>query len=159
VKSGAAAAGVTPEAALAAGPAPPGRPGRRALSAASLDHLSGGRVTLGVSQGPEFRDFGEEADPRVRGDMLDEGLAILRAAWTGAPVSHAGVHDRLDAVTFRPPPLQPAVPIWGATERTSGRPARRAATLDGVFPFGLAPAQSRPLGESARIGASGPPAG
>jgi alkanesulfonate monooxygenase SsuD/methylene tetrahydromethanopterin reductase-like flavin-dependent oxidoreductase (luciferase family) len=121
------------------------RPWNVARQVASLDHLSGGRVTLGVglgvSSGPEFRDFGEEADPRVRGDMLDEGLAILRAAWTGTPVSHAGAHYRLDAVAFEPPPVQAAVPIWGATERTGGRPVRRAAALDGVFPFGLAPAQ------------------
>jgi alkanesulfonate monooxygenase SsuD/methylene tetrahydromethanopterin reductase-like flavin-dependent oxidoreductase (luciferase family) len=121
------------------------RPWNVARQVASLDHLSGGRVTLGVglgvSSGPEFRDMGEEADPAVRGDMLDEGLAILRAAWTGEPVSHAGTHYRLDAVAFQPPPVQPAVPIWGATERTGGRPVRRAAALDGVFPFGLAPGQ------------------
>jgi hypothetical protein len=38
-----------------------------------------------------------------------------------------------------PVPVQPRLPIWGATERISGRPVRRAATLDGVFPVGLKP--------------------
>jgi alkanesulfonate monooxygenase SsuD/methylene tetrahydromethanopterin reductase-like flavin-dependent oxidoreductase (luciferase family) len=121
------------------------RPWNVARQVASLDHLSGGRVTLGVglgvSRGPEFRDFGEEADPRVRGDMLDEGLAIIRAAGTGQPVTHHGEHYRLDGVALEPAPVQAPVPIWGATERTSGRPVRRAAALDGVFPVGLGPAQ------------------
>lgn len=121
------------------------RPWNVARQVATLDQLSGGRVTLGVglgvSQGPEFSHFGEETDPRVRGDMLDEGLDIIRAAWRGTPVSHAGPHYRLDSVAFLPPPVQQPVPIWGATERTGGRPVRRAATLDGVFPFGLKPAE------------------
>jgi alkanesulfonate monooxygenase SsuD/methylene tetrahydromethanopterin reductase-like flavin-dependent oxidoreductase (luciferase family) len=119
------------------------RPWNVARQVATLDQLTGGRVTLGVglgiSSGPEFRQFGEQSDPRVRGDMLDEGLQILRAAWAGTPVRHAGTHYQVDGVTFLPVPVQPRVPIWGATERTSGRPVRRAATLDGVFPVGLKP--------------------
>ncbi|HEX3489465.1 MAG TPA: LLM class flavin-dependent oxidoreductase, partial [Streptosporangiaceae bacterium] len=105
---------------------------------------TGGRVTLGVglgiSSGPEFNQFSEERDPRVRGDMLDEGLEILRAAWQGTPVRHAGAHYRVDDVTILPAPVQARLPVWGATERLSGRPVRRAAGLDGVFPIGLGPA-------------------
>ena len=120
------------------------RPWNVARQVASLDELSGGRVTLGVglgiSSGPEFHQFGgEEGDPRVRGDMLDEGLQLLRAAWSGAAVRHAGPHYQVDDVTFLPAPVQDRVPIWGATERASGRPVRRAAALDGVFPIGLTP--------------------
>jgi alkanesulfonate monooxygenase SsuD/methylene tetrahydromethanopterin reductase-like flavin-dependent oxidoreductase (luciferase family) len=122
------------------------RPWNVARQVVTLDQLSGGRATLGVglgiSTGPEFSSFGEESDPKVRGDMLDESLRILRAAWQGAPVTHRGAHYRLDSVAFLPTPVQqPAVPIWGATEHTSGRPVRRAAALDGVFPFGLTPAE------------------
>lgn len=121
------------------------RPWNVARQVVTLDQLSHGRVTLGVglgvSSGPEFRSFGEQADPRIRGDMLDEGLEILRGAWAGTPVRHDGAHYRLDSVTFLPPPVQPSVPIWGATECVSGRPVRRAATLDGVFQFGLTPGQ------------------
>jgi alkanesulfonate monooxygenase SsuD/methylene tetrahydromethanopterin reductase-like flavin-dependent oxidoreductase (luciferase family) len=119
------------------------RPWNVARQVSTLDQLTGGRVTLGVglgiSSGPEFRQFGEQSDPRVRGDMLDEGLRILRAAWQGTPVRHTGTHYQVDDVTFLPVPVQPRLPIWGATERTSGRPVRRAATLDGVFPVGLKP--------------------
>ena len=130
-------------------PLPRRRPWNVARQIATLDHLTGGRVVfgigLGVSSGPEFHDFGEESDPRIRGDILDEGLAIVRAAWTGEPVTHDGVHFRVNGVALLPPPVQSRVPIWGATERVRGRPVRRAATLDGVFPFGLNPNQGREL--------------
>ena len=120
------------------------RPWNVARQVASLDELTGGRVTLGlglgISSGPEFSQFSEERDPRVRGDMLDEGLEILRAAWLGTPVRHAGTHYRVDDVTILPAPVQARLPIWGATERLSGRPVRRAAGLDGVFPIQLGPA-------------------
>jgi oligopeptide/dipeptide ABC transporter ATP-binding protein len=119
------------------------RPWNVARQVASLDQLSGGRVTLGVglgvSSGPEFHQFGEESDPRVRGDMLDEGLRLLRAAWRGTPVRHAGTYYQVDDVTFLPEPVQALLPIWGATEQLSGRPVRRAAALDGVFPIRLKP--------------------
>ena len=122
------------------------RPWNVARQVVTLDQLSGGRVILGVglgvSQGPEFNHFGEVRDPKTRGDMLDEGLDIVRAAWRGTPVSHHGTHYGLDSVAFLPAPVQqPSVPIWGATERVGGRPVRRAATLDGVFPVGLTPAE------------------
>ena len=141
-------------------PLPRRRPWNVAKSSVTLDHLSNGRMVVGVGagtiRGPEFAAFGEETDPRVRGDMLDEGLAIVRAAWTGAPVSHTGVHYRIDGQRFLPRPVRGHIPIWGATERLSGRPVRRAATLDGIFPIGIRPtdvpamlehiAQFRPAG-------------
>jgi alkanesulfonate monooxygenase SsuD/methylene tetrahydromethanopterin reductase-like flavin-dependent oxidoreductase (luciferase family) len=102
-------------------------------------------VGLGISVGPEFQDFGEQSDPRVRGDLLDEGLTIVHAAWTGEPVTHAGIHHQLDAVSFLPTPAQKSVPTWVATERVRGRPVRRAAACDGVFPVGLSPSQGEQL--------------
>jgi alkanesulfonate monooxygenase SsuD/methylene tetrahydromethanopterin reductase-like flavin-dependent oxidoreductase (luciferase family) len=119
------------------------RPWNVAREVVTLDHLSSGRmvfgVGLGIAVGPEFQSFGEESDPRVRGDLLDEGLAIVRAAWTGEPVTYAGTHHQLDGVAFLPTPAQESVPVWVATERVQGRPVRRAAACDGVFPVGLSP--------------------
>lgn len=127
-------------------PLPRRRPWNVAKAVVSLDHLSGGRMVLGVGsgtpRGPEFPAFGEETDVRRRGDMLDEGLAIVRAAWTGEPVFFAGEHYRVDRIRFLPPPLRAdGIPIWGATEVVRGRPVRRAAGLDGIFPTGVAPAE------------------
>lgn len=117
------------------------RPWNVAKAAVSLDHLSAGRAVLGVglgtTRGPEFSAFGEETDPRRRGDLVDEGLEIIRAAWSGEPVHHRG-HWTLDGPRFLPRPLGP-LPIWGACESLRGRPVRRAARLDGVFPIGIIP--------------------
>lgn len=125
------------------------RPWNLARQVVTLDHLSGGRVVLGVglgvSRGPEFAGFGEETDLRLRGDLRDEGLEILQEAWTGEAVTHSGPHYTLDGIAFEPHPVQASVPIWAAAERVQGRPVHRAALLDGVFPFGLSPAKGAML--------------
>jgi alkanesulfonate monooxygenase SsuD/methylene tetrahydromethanopterin reductase-like flavin-dependent oxidoreductase (luciferase family) len=55
----------------------------------SVDRLSAGRFVLSVGLGwegiPEWGAFGHERDRRVRGEMLDEGLEVLTALWTGDP--------------------------------------------------------------------------
>jgi alkanesulfonate monooxygenase SsuD/methylene tetrahydromethanopterin reductase-like flavin-dependent oxidoreductase (luciferase family) len=127
-------------------PLPRRRPWNVARSATTLDHLTGGRMVLGVGlgspRGPEFAPFGEETDLKARGDLLDEGLAVITAAWTGQPVHHAGPRLKVEGIRFLPRPVRPGgIPIWAATERMSGRAVRRAAGLDGVFPIGLAPAE------------------
>ena len=57
------------------------RPHVLAHQVATLDNLSGGRVTFGAGLGgstAEFGKFGEPTDARVRAVMLDEGLDLLR---------------------------------------------------------------------------------
>lgn len=121
------------------------RPWNVAKAAVSIDILSSGRFILGVglgtTLGPEFPAFGEETDFRRRGDMLDEGIDVVRAAWSGRPVNFTGKHYRIDNVRFLPTPVRPGgIPLWAATQSLSGRPVRRAAALDGIFPIDLAPA-------------------
>ena len=115
------------------------RPWLVAREAVTLDHLSGGRFTLGVGNGSpvrEFTAFGEEADLRIRAAMLDEGLAILDGLFTGRPFSFAGEHYRLQDVEFLPAPLQrPRLPIWLATTWPVRAPFRRAARWDGTWPL------------------------
>jgi alkanesulfonate monooxygenase SsuD/methylene tetrahydromethanopterin reductase-like flavin-dependent oxidoreductase (luciferase family) len=120
------------------------RPWNVAKAAVSIDVLSNGRFVLGVGlgtpRGPEFPGFGEETDLRRRGDMLDEGIDLIRAAWSGSPVTFAGQHYRVDGIRFLPTPVRAGgIPIWGATEKHSGRPVRRAAGLDGIFPTDITP--------------------
>ncbi|MFD8500422.1 LLM class flavin-dependent oxidoreductase [Amycolatopsis sp. NPDC059657] len=119
------------------------RPTKVARETATLDQLSGGRLTLGVGIGEdrfgeEFSKTGEELDARVRGDMLDESLEILNAAWSGKPVRHHGEHYVVDGMKFLPTPVQrPGVPVWAAGFPGKVKPLRRAARCDGFFPVNL----------------------
>lgn len=119
------------------------RPWVLARQAATLDHLSGGRLVLGVGLGDpaagEYGAFGEPTDARTRAAMLDEGLAVLVGLWSGEPFSFAGAHYSVREATFRPPPLQwPRIPIWVGGWWPRQGPMRRAARWDGAFPGKLA---------------------
>ena len=115
------------------------RPWKLARETASLDHLSGGRLTLGVGLGDsryEFDDLGEEADRKVRAAMLDEGLEVLTGLWSGEPFSYDGAYYTVTDARFRPTPAQtPRIPIWVAGLWPAKAPFRRAARWDGVFPL------------------------
>jgi alkanesulfonate monooxygenase SsuD/methylene tetrahydromethanopterin reductase-like flavin-dependent oxidoreductase (luciferase family) len=119
------------------------RPAKVARETATLDRLSGGRLTLGVGLGSdrfggELSKTGEELDDRVRGRMLDESLQILAAAWSGETVRHRGEHYTVDELQFSPRPVQkPGVPVWAAGFPGNRKPMRRAARLDGFFPANL----------------------
>lgn len=118
------------------------RPWKLAREAVTLDHLSGGRVALGVGLGfpPEvdFETFGEDPDNRVRARKLDEGLDLLKGFWSGEPFSYSGQHYRIKEAIFLPKPLQtPRIPIWVACTLPHRAPLRRAARWDGVYPISL----------------------
>jgi Luciferase-like monooxygenase len=93
------------------------RPWKLAAEAVSIDHLSGGRLTLGVGLGdttePGFTAVGEELDARVRAELLDESLAIMDGLWQGEPFRFEGKHFSVDNLTLKPAPVQaPRIPIW-----------------------------------------------
>ena len=119
------------------------RPAKVARETATLDRLSGGRVTLGVGLGSDrfgsdFSITGEELDEKRRARMLDESLEILTAAWSGQPVHHRGEHYTVDGMRFLPRPVQrPGIPVWVAGSYSSPRPLRRAARYQGFFPVDL----------------------
>ena len=119
------------------------RPVKVAKETATLDRLSGGRLTLGVGLGSErfgseFSITGEELDDRRRARMLDESLQVLTAAWSGEPVNHQGEHYTVDGMRFLPRPVQrPGVPIWVGGYPGRAKPLRRAARYQGFFPVGL----------------------
>jgi alkanesulfonate monooxygenase SsuD/methylene tetrahydromethanopterin reductase-like flavin-dependent oxidoreductase (luciferase family) len=119
------------------------RPVKVARETATLDRLSGGRLTLGVGLGSdrfasEYSITGEELDDRRRASMLDESLEILAAAWSGELVHHRGEHYMVDGMRFLPRPVQrPGVPVWVAGYYGRPRPVRRAARHQGFFPLAL----------------------
>src|SRR5215208_584387 len=111
------------------------RPVKVAREAATLDRLSGGRLTLGVGLGSdrfasEYSITGEELDDRRRASMLDESLEILAAAWSGEPVHHRGEHYTVDGMRFLPRPVQRPAYRCGsrATTASPGQCAGRRGT-------------------------------
>ncbi len=132
------------------------RPWKLARESVTLDHLSGGRLILGVGLGDsvtEFDNLGEEADRKARAAMLDEGLEVLAGLWTGEPFRFDGAHYHIKAAHFTPTPLQqPRIPVWVAGFWPGKAPFRRAARWDGVFPllrgdepFDMSPDQHREM--------------
>jgi alkanesulfonate monooxygenase SsuD/methylene tetrahydromethanopterin reductase-like flavin-dependent oxidoreductase (luciferase family) len=116
------------------------RPWKVARELTTLDHLSGGRLSVGVGLGAppglEYGDFGEATDAKVRAAKLDEGLDVLTGLWTGRPFDYAGEHYRITAAEMLPRPVQDPVPIWVGGEWPAGRaPFRRAARFAGVHPM------------------------
>ncbi len=95
-----------------------------ALEWATLDRISGGRTILGTGAGNpeegvrrEFQALG--LDYRRRGDLFEEGLAVLRQLWTEGRVTFHGEFFRYDDVAFYSGtemepllPLQKPPPIW-----------------------------------------------
>lgn len=116
------------------------RPQKLARETVTIDHLSGGRLTLGlglgVDSGRELSAFGEVVDAKARGAVLDEGADLLVRLWSGEVVHHAGPHFQADGVQFLPTPVQqPRIPVWFAARGDARRPVRRAARYDGLFPI------------------------
>lgn len=84
-----------------------------AKQASAIDHLSGGRLMLGLGVGwleEEFRALGVPFDHR--GARADEYIDAMRAAWTGETVNHRGRFvDWHDFKMLPRPHQRPGVPI------------------------------------------------
>lgn len=123
-------------------PLPRRRPWKVAREAVTLDHLSRGRVILGVGLGIDFwREFSAFDDPATdaeRAVLLDDGIDILRKLWAERPASHTGRRLAIDGVEFLPGPVQPGgIPIWSAAIWPPAQPGPldRAARCDGIMPL------------------------
>jgi probable F420-dependent oxidoreductase len=96
---------------------------------ATLDVLSGGRVTAGMAVGwteDEFKALGVPF--QERGALSDEYIAAFKALWTQDKPAFHGQHVRFENIAFEPKPVQkPHIPIWiGGNSR---RAIRRAVAL------------------------------
>jgi alkanesulfonate monooxygenase SsuD/methylene tetrahydromethanopterin reductase-like flavin-dependent oxidoreductase (luciferase family) len=125
-------------------PAARHRPWDLASKVASVDRLSGGRVTLGVGLGAlhgNWLAFEPDEGRAVRARRLDEGLAIYAGLMGGQPFEFSGEYYSAAPVTelVPPPPVQqPHPPVWCVGMLVPGRSRQRslerAARWQGVFP-------------------------
>ena len=91
-------------------------PALLARMAAAVDLLSNGRLVVGVGAGwneAEHQAFGIGLPPlKERFDRLEEGIAVIRALWTGGPVDLDGRYYPLSGAASYPRPLQrPGPPL------------------------------------------------
>jgi alkanesulfonate monooxygenase SsuD/methylene tetrahydromethanopterin reductase-like flavin-dependent oxidoreductase (luciferase family) len=95
---------------------------------ATLDHLSNGRVDLGVGEAiteDEFENLG--VDFKSRGRRCNDALAALKALWTEEVPTHNGEFYSYAGLKFSPKPKQsphPPIVVGGGTQAALRRTAR-----------------------------------
>lgn len=122
-------------------PATRRRPWKLAQELVTLDHLSNGRMILGVGLGDSggapgmvssFANFSEILDPKERARMLDEGIEIIMHIWSGQRFSFDGNFYKIQDVQVLPKPIQqPRIPIWVGGGYPNRGPVARALRWDG----------------------------
>jgi alkanesulfonate monooxygenase SsuD/methylene tetrahydromethanopterin reductase-like flavin-dependent oxidoreductase (luciferase family) len=109
-------------------------PAYLAKVAATADHVSGGRIEMGIGGGwyeHEWRAYGygfPTAGERLA--MLDEGVQIMRQLWTTGTAALDGTHYQVDGAICRPLPVQDGgIPLWiaGGGEKKTLRIAAKYA--------------------------------
>ena len=117
-------------------PLPRRRPQKVAREAVTVDHLSNGRMVLGVGLGQppdEYAAFEEPADPHTLSARLDEALDVVTGLWSGKHFDHHGPYFAVNDAQFLPVPVQqPRIPIWTACVKQTRGTVARAARWDGV---------------------------
>jgi F420-dependent oxidoreductase-like protein len=117
-------------------------PSQLAKSVVTADHVSGGRIELGLGAGwleSEHRAYGFAfQDTRTRMDVLEEQLQVIRGEWGDGRFSFDGEHYRLESLDALPKPVQrpaPPVVVGGSGGPRSLRiAARYADEYNTVFP-------------------------
>jgi probable F420-dependent oxidoreductase len=121
-----------------------------AKEVATLDHLSGGRVVLGIGVGWLREEFDALGVPwEARGSRTDEYVEVMRRLWASDDVSFTGRFASFEHVSSNPKPAQGSVPIVvGGHSRAA---AERAGRLgDGFFPGKGTPAELAEIFDIAR---------
>jgi hypothetical protein len=123
-------------------PLPWRRPWKVASQAATVDHLSEGRAIVAVGLGAtdtELGNTGEVLDRRVRASMLDEGIDVMTAMWSGE-LAYSGQHYQVDLRSRRDlfevasPWKRERVPMWVVGAWPRPRSMRRVVRCDGLLP-------------------------
>jgi len=107
---------------------------------ATIDHLSGGRLEVGLGAGWMATDYAESGIPHdtaaVRVDRFEEGLAVVKGLFGSEPFTFEGEHYRITAHQGLPKPAQaPGPPILvGGGKRRMLTIAGREADIVGINP-------------------------
>ena len=115
---------------------PPGfrNPALHAKMAATLDHITGGRVIVGLGAGwftQEFEGYGFPFPPaRDRLAELDEAATIMKRMWTEETPTFEGKHFRIESAICEPrPKRRPPILIGGGGEKVLLKIAAKHADI------------------------------
>jgi alkanesulfonate monooxygenase SsuD/methylene tetrahydromethanopterin reductase-like flavin-dependent oxidoreductase (luciferase family) len=115
---------------------PPGfrNPALHAKMAATLDHVTEGRVVMGLGAGwfaQEFAGYGFEfPSTRARLAQLSEAIVIMKKMWTEEAPSFTGEHFHIDSVICAPKPARrPPILVGGGGEKVLLRIAAEHADI------------------------------
>ena len=124
-------------------PVPLRIPWKLASESLALDHLSEGRLTLGLGAGAVWMGWhafpDEVSDTKSRAEMLDETIDILTLLYLREQFDYDGKHYHLkltemDLIHFPPRPVQqPRVPLWCVGLWPLEKSMRRVLKCDGVI--------------------------
>ncbi len=124
-------------------PLPLRRPWKLASESLALDHLSDGRLILGLGPGAVWMGWqgfpDEVSDNRARAGMLDEGIDILNLLYQRQPFDYDGQYYHLkltavDEVYYPPKPVQqPRIPMWVVGVVGKPKSMRRVLKCDGII--------------------------
>lgn len=119
-------------------------PWKLASESVALDHLSDGRLILGLGAGAVWmgwQGFPDEViDTRARAEMLDESIDILTLLYQRKQFDYTGKHYHLkltlvDEQYYPPKPVQqPRIPLWVAGIWPRMKSMQRVLKCDGLFP-------------------------
>ena len=113
-----------------------------AKQAATVHHLSGGRLTLGIGVGWIEKEYGYlRTDFHTRGRLADEYIPAIRTLLEADTPEFHGAHIDYSNVLFSPKPLVPLRIVVGGTSR--GALARAATLGDGWHGIYQSPEQAR----------------
>ena len=124
-------------------PVPLRIPWKLASESLALDHLSEGRLTLGLGAGAVWMGWhafpDEVSDTRARAEMLDETIDILTLLYQRKQFDYDGRHyhlklTQLDLQHYPPKPVQqPRVPLWCVGIWPSKKSMERVLKCDGMI--------------------------
>lgn len=124
-------------------PMPLRRPWKVASESLALDHLSDGRLILGLGAGAVWMGWqgfpDEVTDTRARAEMLDESIDILTLLYQRKQFDYSGRHYHLklslvDEMHYPPKPVQqPRIPLWVVGIWPRKKSMRRVLKCDGVL--------------------------
>lgn len=130
-------------------PMPLRRPWKVASESVALDHLSDGRLILGLGAGAVWMGWqgfpDEVTNTRARAEMLDESIDILTLLYQRKQFDYDGRHYHLklslvDEQHYPPKPVQqPRIPLWVVGIWPRKKSMRRVLKSDGILVEKMSP--------------------